>query len=194
MFVKHKPLFTPSGLNLGRIHWYFVSAYNELEGKRNPARTNSKKNPLVPLSKILITSPGGTKYDDEVGTDEIRWWVFKKESDIEKLHQRVEKVLPHVQKLKEDAIALFKVTPKSYEAIIESLAKFAEMHSAEILELKKFVVWLHKRDVAAPIILYSFRVWSATRRTERYADLKSSNLSNEPLSTIKRLTDRKSVV
>ena len=51
-----------------------------------------------------------TPFGEEVGVDEIHWWVFKKETSMKELLDRTTNVLAAAQKLKEDSLAL-KNTP-----------------------------------------------------------------------------------
>ena len=57
-----------------------------------------------------------TPFGEEVGLDEIHWWVFRKESDLEELDMKTKETLALMQKLKEDSQAIKnKSLPKSYQ-------------------------------------------------------------------------------
>jgi hypothetical protein len=148
-----------------------------------------KSGRLTPLSAIPLESVDGSEFDEEVGGDEIRWWVFKKETDLDALQRRVEGALAAAQVLKEHALQLRKVSPDSYDKLIEVLKVFADEHRKEISVLHNFVVWLYKRSVLAPNVLFSYRVWGSTRLSELRSPITSDTISKESPRTIRTLTE-----
>ncbi len=149
----HQELFSGYSLKLGQLHWYVLKADNELEKKRYT--TNGKEKNQTDLGK-------------EVGSDEIHWWVFKKEDQIDELQRRTEQVLESAQRLKDDSERLStKNPPNKYEKLICALKEFCESHSNDINDLYNYVTWLNDRNVLAPSILFTYRVWGTTRRSDR---------------------------
>jgi hypothetical protein len=67
------------------------------------------------------------------------------------------------------------------------LRRFAEEHATEISTLRDYVLWLATRDVLAPKILFTYRVWGSTRMGDREPRF---NLGERPYKDdIKRLTE-----
>lgn len=51
--------------------------------------------------------------------------------------------------------------------MLQILRRFAEEHAGEIKTLHDYVLWLAARDVLAPKILFTYRVWGSTRMGDR---------------------------
>jgi hypothetical protein len=102
-----------------------------------------------------------TAFGKEVGLDEIHWWVFEKETDVDELLAKTERTLESVQALKQPASKLKNNEPESYLDLLLTLKDFAEQHRANIDSLHEYVSWLMKRDVMAPRILFTYRVWGS---------------------------------
>ncbi len=81
-------LFSHNSLKLGQIHWYILKADNEMSARlyRN-----------VPEGSSGLHTTEWTDFGHEVGRDEIHWWVFKKEKDVEELRRQTERALDSVQ-------------------------------------------------------------------------------------------------
>ncbi len=123
-----------------------------------------------------IVKSENTALGKEVGLDEINWWVFKKEADIEALRKRTESALKAVQVLKQAAVTLQNQSPLTYIGLLATLRQFAEDHSQEIEALHKYVCWLHARELMAPHILFTYRVWGSTRMSDRWLGLDKKSL------------------
>jgi hypothetical protein len=77
--VKDKtndPVFSYATLTLGEIHWYLLKASTLMNAKIHEPNTYKP-----------------TEFGNEVGRDEINWWVFKKEENVDELRQRTEQAL-----------------------------------------------------------------------------------------------------
>ena len=154
----HDSLFSPATLRLGEVHWYVLKAANLMATRRH---RGSERNELG------FRSYEQTDFGKEVGRDEINWWVFKKETDIDELRERTERVLEAVQSLKQASAKLKNESPESYEDLLSALRGFAEHRVDEIELLYDYVRWLEARDILAPTILYAYRVWGDTRMGDR---------------------------
>jgi hypothetical protein len=140
------------------------------------------KGPIKP--SIIDITPFG----EEVGSDEIYWWVFKKENDINELYEKTNNLLSSAQKLKEDSLLLKnKSVPKSYKELVLIIKEFADQHIREIEALYEYVVWLSCKDILAPAILFTYRVWGSTRRSDRMTSIKADSVKNDE-STVKMCT------
>jgi len=170
-------LFSGASLELGKIHWYIQKADTEMENK-----CWIKGKDFLKQNKL-------TKFGNEVGFDEIHWWVFKKETNVEKLLKKSEEALKSVQKLKEDSFEL-KEQPslKSYSDLIRKIKEFTEHHKEEIHVLYDYVVWLHKKDVLAPCILFTYRVWGSTRLSDRMVRINANDIA-EDCEMVKKCTE-----
>lgn len=137
----HKLLFSPPTLMLGEIHLTLLRSTNLIDKHRE---------------------------SEEMGFDEIAWWVFHKETDHDELRTQTDKVLKSIQVLKEASDKLAHKQPASYEELILSLLNFAESNKGKIEALGDYVRWLGARDPLAPGILFTYRVWGSTRMADRW--------------------------
>lgn len=158
----HQPIHNQSGEMLGRIHEILFHSSDELG--------------LLCYRKEGLKTVR-TEFGKEVGHDEIHWWVFDKEQELELLHQRTEEALRATQTLKEESGKLIYKETSTYEELISTLGNFIISYKNEIEILYNYVAWLAGRDKFAPSILYSYRVWGTTRRSQRY--LYPQKLENE---------------
>lgn len=165
MMIKHDKLFSGSSLKIGKIHWYILKAASEMKRKRH-AEEESGKIVLTDFGKEVI--------------DEIHWWVFKKETQIEELLNRTSNTLSSVQKLKKDSFSLKRSCySESYEELISKIKEFTESHSNEVDALYDYVVWLNKKDILAPSILFTSRVWGSTRLGDRTIKITATTIDDE---------------
>lgn len=171
----HEKLFSRASLKIGKIQWYLSKADFEME---KLSYTNGK------LGERVVTAFG-----QEV-SDEIQWWIFKKETNVEEIMNRTQVTLKSGQKLKEALLSLKKnFSPKSYEELISKIKEFAESHVKEVDDLLDYVIWLNKKDVLAPSILYTYRVWGSTRLSDRYIPITVSTIDDERPEVIMRTTE-----
>src|SRR5215469_2977033 len=111
-------LFSDATLTLGKVHWALLRAANLVDAHRY------KK----------VEGQGGfsttewTEFGNEVGTDEINWWVFKKETQIGDLRGETRRALESAQVLKAASGKLENIRPRSYGEILSTLREFAEKH------------------------------------------------------------------
>lgn len=150
-------LYSPATLMLGEIHLRLLRSANQMDALRwTKVKTSGR------FSSLDLTDLG-----QEIGTDEIHWWVFKKEKDVHELREKTEEILNSADLLKEGAVKLRNKQPRSYEHLLIILKDFAEKHFHEIEALKDYVSWLEARDPWAPRILFTYRVWGSTRMSDR---------------------------
>ena len=177
---NNESLYCPETLRLGEFHWYLLKAdrlmaeqtFERYEG--DDARPNLHKR---------------TEFGKEVGPDEIHWWVFRREQEIGKLEESTRRALGAAQRLKLAADCLRTNRPKSYGELLDSLRRFAELHTADIDKLVGYVQWLSDRDILAPKILYTYRVWGSTRMGERWASVNSRTAGEEDPRKIQQLAE-----
>lgn len=176
---RHEELFSGSSWDLGKTYWYIQKANTEMA-----KRCIIKRKEGEPF--------GPTKFTDfakEVENDIIHWWIFKKETDIEGLLKKTENTLNSVEKLKEDSFRLKeKYNTESYSNLIRLIKEFTEHHEKEIRELLDYVVWLHKKDILAPCMLFTYGVWGSTRLSDRTVRI-NSNAVEENQKEIERCTE-----
>lgn len=154
----HEKLFSGPSLRLGKIHWYIQKADTEMDSRCHIEKRGKRMDVMIDT----------TAFGEEVGLDEIKWWIFKKETEVEELRKRTKITLNSVQKLKEDALLLKeRFSSKLYPSLIGELKDFTEGHKKEIRDLYDYIFWLHNKDVLAPCILFTYRVWGSTRLSDR---------------------------
>src|SRR5688572_27481100 len=108
-------------LNLGRIHWYFLHADKLMMEKRFEAHPPGK------IHKVV-----STEFGDEVGNDEINWWVFKRESDLPLFHQKTQIALASAQILKDEAEKISKPFYSSLEDLNRTYEGFGSRCEKDI--------------------------------------------------------------
>ena len=59
----------------------------------------------------------------------------------------------------------------------------------EIEVLHEYVRWLAERDILAPHILFTYRVWGSTRRGDRWIDVREISIEEEEPQHLCRLTE-----
>lgn len=163
--IDHQILFSGSSLYVGQLHWYIQRSYAELNR----------------LSHTGKGSQHWTDFGKEVLPDEIHWWIFKKEDEISDLKTRTTEALASAQKLKEDSLRLSETySAKSYSDLTREIKAFTDNHLQEIMVLLDFVIWLQNKDILAPCILYTYRVWGSTRLTDFMVMVNSQNIDEDP--------------
>jgi hypothetical protein len=168
----HEALFSETTLKLGEIHWTLLKSACVMDGQRWQCSTGET-----------------TAFGKEVGLDEIHWWVFEKETDVDELLAKTERTLESVQALKQPASKLKNNEPESYLDLLLTLKDFAEQHRAKIDSLHEYVSWLMKRDVMAPRILFTYRVWGSTRMSDRHMNVEGQENANSDMSKLRELTE-----
>ena len=173
---RHNILFSGSSLEVGKVHWLILKAHTEMQSRRY-VETAGK------FGSIHLEL---TAFGDEVGQDMIHWWVFKRETQIQELLKRTECALGSAQKLKESSSSLRKKCfPESYLDLVDTIKEFTEQHGREIHDLYEYVVWLHKKDVLTPSILFAYRVWGTTRRLDRKIKITADRIDADQQSVRK---------
>lgn len=130
-----------------------------------------------------------TDFGKEVGRDEIHWWVFSKEGDLDSLQARSKAALEAADSLKATANKLKSSRPESYHSLLVALRKFAESHQADTQRILDYLIWLRERDPLAPSIMFTYRVWGSTRRSERLMELNADDVQYESQAVRGALTE-----
>jgi hypothetical protein len=122
-----------------------------------------------------------TAFGEEVGLDEIRWWVFHKDEDVNLLKERSEQALASAQVLKEEASALKFRNFGTYEGLVAALRQFADHCAGQIEEVLRYVRWLGERDRLCPALLFTYRVWGSTRQSDRSFEVAARVPEEDPV-------------
>jgi hypothetical protein len=101
-------LFSPAVLALGRIHWLLLRSAEIMDKNRFAERRSE--------SGFRVVS-GFTEFGEEVGLDEIQWWVFQKELNRHELHGKT----TGAHALQRDSANLRKKDPESYKELLTTL-------------------------------------------------------------------------
>jgi hypothetical protein len=136
----------------------------------------------------FVSHEGFTDFGREVGRDEIDWWVTRKERNVEELRHETSLALEAAQKLKKLSELLKAKNPETHADLLKILRQFAEDCAAEIDTIYQFILWLAARDLLAPTILYTYRVWGSTRRGDRDFQLDLNETKPKP-ETVRSLTE-----
>ena len=127
----HDVLHSKAALLLGEIHWMILKATRAMDENR----WNE-----IPVG--LAKRCEDTEFGKEVGLDEIHWWVFRQEKDIDELIRWSEEALGAVHTLQVAATRLRRTVPETYDELLGALRKFADDHQNQIETLHKYVTWL----------------------------------------------------
>ncbi len=175
----HDAVFCPETCRLGEILWHLLKADKMMQEQ------------CYRLVKeghfVRYESP--TEFGKEVGRDEIHWWIFKKENDLDSFRVRSESTLGAAERLKAHATELKALRPESYGALLTALRAFAATHQADIENIHEYLMWLRQRNPLAPCILFTYRVWGSTRRADRSLDVNGNNPQDESRETMHALTE-----
>lgn len=179
--INHEDLFSGASFILGKIHWYIQKADTEMDKKVKVAVDKSKPFDLDPITL--------TDFGKDVGFDYIHWWVFKKEQNETELLEKTKIVLSAVQTLKKES-ELFKLgyKPTTYPNLIRSIKDFSEKYSKEICILFDYVKWLHTKDILAPVILFTDRIWGSTKLGDLEVKIVSDDIDDD-IEGMKRCTE-----
>jgi hypothetical protein len=175
----HDAVFCPETCRLGEILWHLLKADKMMEEKCYHRVKEGN----------FLRYESTTEFGKEVGRDEIHWWIFNKENEIDSFRVRSESALEVAERLKAHATALKGLRPESYGALLTVLRAFAKTHQSDIEIIHDYLVWLRRRDPMAPSILFTYRVWGSTRRGDRSLDLRGDNPQDENQETIHALTE-----
>jgi hypothetical protein len=177
-------ILTDTTSMLGELHWYLLRSSKLMSDKRS--RVLEEHSFGLTFERRELTDFG-----HEVGRDEIDWWVNRNEQDTPELRERTEQAMAAAQTLRTKAIALRGFEPASYDDLMAKFQGFVESCRAEIAALHEYVVWLDRKSVLAPEILFTYKVWGSTRMADRRIDINfalSTPKEEEP-NTILRLTE-----
>ena len=117
---------------------------------------------------------------DDIGKDQMHWWIFKREDNLAMLSRATDAILPYAKKLKDEAKRLKRLlSPASYEELTSALARFVADHESEVTALCHYPKMLEQKDVVAPGILFTYRVWGTTQQWDRTS---ADNAGNAILS------------
>ena len=170
---KYEILFEGTSLDCGKLFWYISKAKTELVRKLdNTSKSNKEKVEVFNL---------------ELQGDEIRWWITKKEKNIDEFINKTESAKAHAQLLKEESIKLrdnlefdWKVDVEiAVENLVKRIKKFTETNQIAIRELLNYIRWLYEKDILAPSILFTYRVWGSTRISDRHMNIKKENIKDD---------------
>jgi len=132
--------------------------------------TTAREEP-IPGEGVRFVQPVRTDFGQEVGSDEIDWWVNKRETDPALLQVRTKEALEAARRLKSEAAKLKGFEPRTYEDLLIRLRTFVEENRAEVAVVYQYARWLYDRDPLAPVILFTYRVWGSTRLSDRMISL-----------------------
>lgn len=153
----HEKLYTELGFTLGKIGYIISKSAQTLHDRSYNKPPDSG-----------FSMPTTTEFGKEVGSDEISWWVNKKEQDHSTLLKRTQGVLKIIDKLKHDADKFKEsFSSEEYSSLIDKIVQFIEEHKSEILQLYDYVEWLKSKDELAPSMLLNYRCWGSSMMAER---------------------------
>lgn len=169
--IKHEELFSGMSRKVGELYWYIQKADTEMNDKCCHRITDKIG---IPLSDML------TDFGKEVGPDNMYWWIFRKEKDVNELLKKTETTLGNLQKLKESSTKLRNTYFDTYDGLIRKIKEFCEEQKTHIDYLYNYVLWLNQKDTLAPSILFSDRVWSSSRQTDKDVTINVACIDDDP--------------
>lgn len=97
----HDLLMLDPALKLGRINFIIQRSSAEIYNKSWIKKTNLWHGVEVNDGKL-------TDFGNEINFDEIHWWIFRKETNIDELFERTQNTLNSILKIKRDSDILKK--------------------------------------------------------------------------------------
>jgi hypothetical protein len=178
----HDDLFSPAALQLAVIHWHLL---------KSDALMSSLTIEEESVEGSRFKRHVRTTFGKEVGADEIKWWVVKRERNLEELLARSRAALAAVEVLKSRSRELQDLPPHrdSYGQIVATLRRFVDSNADHITTVRDYVGWLHSKDPLAPSMLFTYRVWGSTKRSDRMIDLQADTAESESAATMRQLTE-----
>ena len=153
----HDSLMLDSALKLGKTN-FLIQRSSAIIYNKSMVETKTRVTGTLEDEDNKLNDFG-----HEINFDEIHWWIFKKETNLEELLERTEKTLNSTLKIKRDSDSLKKTVHfESYIETIQTLNKFIRDHDKEIQVLYEYVLWLKEKDVLAPSILFTRKIWRST--------------------------------
>ena len=165
----HDVLYSEAALLLGEIHWMILKATHAMDEKR-----------WNELPVGFAKQYEDTDFGKEVGLDEIHWWIFRQEKDVDQLVRWSEEALKAVHTLQVAATRLRRMVPETYEELLGALRKFTDDHQKEIEVLHQYVTWLESRHPMASRIFY-VSDWGSTRMADREIELGDARSPREEI-------------
>ena len=152
---QRSSILTDTTSMLGELHWYLLKSSKLMSDKRSQVLEEHSFGLTFEQHEL-------TDFGHEVGRDEIDWWVNRNEQDTPELRERTEQAMADAQTLRTKAIALRGFEPASYDDLMAKFQGFVESFRAEeIAVLHEYVVWLDRKSVLAPEILFTYKVWGS---------------------------------
>ena len=171
----HECLFSGSALQIGKIHHFLLIANAKIESKIRKHETKTLKGTNFKFSGRELTDFG-----KEVNCDNIiHWWVFTKENDVGTLLDKSNSVCNAVQNIRKSPLLNKKIDYESYESIILAIKDFTENYASEINELYDYVYWLYDKNILAPSILFTRKVWRSPRLKYEKQPIKSDSIDED---------------
>ena len=152
---QHGPVLCPETEMLGKILWYLLRASDRMDAACS-VKVKEGGGPFFRLEP--------TAFGREVGGDEIHWWVFEKERELDALEAQTAESLRAAQGLKANSALLKQLEPSSYMDVLLALKEFTQRNRSEIEVLLKYLVWLQQRNELAPSVVFTYRVWLKPQR------------------------------
>jgi hypothetical protein len=174
----HAEIFSGVADCLAEVLWYLLHASQKLESL---SWTSDRSESLWEQRVI-------TDFGKEVGGDEIHWWVWRREDDLELLRERTQVALTPADRLMKAAKKLRR-DYSTYAGLVKALRMLVEQHQPDVSALHAYVAWLHQRDPLAPTMLFTYRVWGSTNLSDRWLALTSETPAAETHEIMRSLTE-----
>jgi hypothetical protein len=167
---SHEILFEGPSLKLGKIHCCFQAALSEFIDKireNNPEKAKS----------IRASDFKRTEFGKEINHDIIHWWIFRKESNIDLFKVETDQALNAVKKLRRDLKLVKKeFYSEDYLKTIIKVKEFTDEHKDEIEVFYDYVLWLSKKDIIAPGIIFNDSIWCSDIRDYYMFKIRNKNV------------------
>ena len=109
----HEILVSDTTTTLGQMHRSILRSAHTMDEKR-----------WVQVKKNGFSTQKWTDFGNEVGADEINWWITRRESDVDELLARTKATLKAAQILKKASENLKDGEPDSYEKLLLLMKSF----------------------------------------------------------------------
>lgn len=171
----HEAIYCQAVDQFGEILWHLLKSAQMMKARLSPRVEGGRS--------------FQSEFAKEVGRDEIHWWIFNREENLDQLNIRSGDALEAAESLKRAASEIRRIRLTSYQSLLTTLRGFAEAHQDSTRKLLDYLIWLRERDPLAPSMLFTYRVWGSTRRSRRWLELSGGSLHEESQEVRRQLTE-----
>jgi len=154
----HEILYNGPSFLLGKIH------HRLLYAKKTMHKLSYEE---VEEDEYRFSTPISTEFGQEVCSNDIVWWIKRKESNVPELLEKTKKLLEKMDDFKHAVDKINIGKDEKYENVVGEIKEITNLHADTISKLYQYVEWLHSKDPLAPCILFNYKTWGSSPMNDR---------------------------